>query len=61
MGYFELCFRCEFLQKLFDYKLDHLEKIREDSHRLEQAIVVCIDSVDSDTGEAAQVIANTLS
>ena len=47
--------RCDILQKLLEIKIDHLDKINEDSNRLEQAATIGLDSVDSDTREAAQV------
>jgi hypothetical protein len=47
--------RCDILQKLLEIKIDHLDKINEDSNRLEQAATIGLDIVDSDTREAAQV------
>ena len=51
----ELELNCDILQKLFEIKIDHLDTFDEDSNGFEASTKACLDIVDSDTREAAQV------
>ena len=55
MRVLELELNCDILQKLFEIKIDHLDTLDEDSNGFEASTKACLDIVDSDTREAAQV------